>query len=240
MKNFKTLEKELNKLQLIKFEDNFDYLGISEFMELSEEEKEKYKEAVKDIDAKKKQARKENEIIILKRAAIKHNLLCALYEEVAPVVIDILSKYKNKPLGEKTEDKITAEFFERTGHKMYFDRNYTYSDYINIYTLDEKGYSNNGYKLTIAIVNTEGNTTKITNENNRIKDVTEITVSCFSTNATRYIENVNKYVKDYVKTYVKAYKVQQELEKICVECRQFVINDVDDVYYLHKLSEKYM
>ena len=238
MKNFKTLEKELKKVQTIKNEDKFDYLGVKDFLNLSKEEKEIYHDKRVEHDKKRADIRKENEIITLKRATIKHNLLCALYEEVAPVILDILSNYQNKQLGPKTKEKIKNDFFERTGHKMYFDANYGDS-FINVYTLDAYGYSNNGYDLTIAIVDKEGERTMPTDENNRIKDIKEIATSC-RYNATRYIENVNKYVKDYVKAYVKAYKAQQELEKLCSDCNQFVIKDIDDVYFLHRISEKYM
>jgi hypothetical protein len=239
MKDFKTLSKELKKVKKVELKDNFNYLGVKDFLQLSGEEKEQYKKEREAHEEERKKVEKENEVIELKKAIIKHNLLCTLYEEVAPVIIDILSKYKNKPLGDKTENKIQNEFFNRTGHKMYFDRKYSNSDYINVYTLDDRGYSNNGYKITISIQNNEVQTTKVTNDNNRIKDITDIKIYC-RTNSNTYITNINKYVKDYINAYIKAYNAQQELKKLCEDCSKYVLNDLFDVYYLHNIREKFL
>ena len=241
MKDFKTLVKESKKINASKkvAVKNYESLSITEYKKLTKEEENNYIALIKAHDEEVKKVRLYNEILGVKKAVITHNIKCALYEEVAPVIVDILSKYINKPLGEKTEDKIEKEFYERTGHKMYFDRSYTYSDYIKMYTLDERGYSNNGYEISICIVKEDGTVKKLTNENNRIIELTKDNLSC-RTNANKYIENINKYVKDYTKAYIKAYNAQRELEKLCNDCKAYNVEGLEHPYYRHNITEKFM
>ena len=239
MKDFKTLVKESKKINASKkvAVKNYESLSITEYKKLTEEEKNKYVALIKAHDEEVKKIRLYNENLEVKQAVITHNIKCALYEEVAPVIIDILSKYKNKPLWKKTEDKIKKEFYERTGHKMYFNRSLSYSDYISVYTLNEYGYSNGGYEINIDITDEDGYNTKLINENNRLKDI--ILTKCRNS-ATSYIENINKYVKDYTKAYIKAYNAQRELEKLCNDCEAYNVEGLEHPYYRHNITEKFM
>ena len=46
---------------------------------------------------------------------LKNNLKQVLFAEVTPIILETLQKYKGKPLGEKTREKIRNELLEKTG-----------------------------------------------------------------------------------------------------------------------------
>lgn len=71
------------------------------------------------------------------------NAKIALFNEVMPQVLEVLAKYKGKPLGPKTEEKIKNEIKEKTNCYFYIlsDR---FSQSYNIHPID---YNCNVYNV---------------------------------------------------------------------------------------------
>ena len=55
---------------------------------------------------------------------LNSNAKIALYNEVLPIVLELLAKYKNKPYGPKTEKKIKDEIKEKTNCSFYINERY--------------------------------------------------------------------------------------------------------------------
>jgi hypothetical protein len=83
---------------------------------------------------------------------LTNNAKRALFVEMVPAIITTLDKYKNKPYGEKTRDKISDEIKTATGCRCYIKNSYgdseiniypaIYSHEIKIYTKDFKILNN--------------------------------------------------------------------------------------------------
>ena len=84
---------------------------------------------IKDIKERHEKMRNvENELMSLEEKKkdlqitikiLNSNAKIALYNEVFPVVLEVLEKYKNKPYGPKTEQKIRDEINEKTNCGFY-------------------------------------------------------------------------------------------------------------------------
>lgn len=55
-------------------------------------------------------------------AVLRNNYRAKRFDELAPIVADILGKYAGKPYGEKTAEKIKGEAFDRARVYIYIDR----------------------------------------------------------------------------------------------------------------------
>lgn len=93
----------------------------------------------------------ENELIILEEKKkylqitikiLNSNAKIALYNEALPVVLEVLAKYKNKPYGPKTEQKIKDEIKEKTGCGFYISARYTQE-----YHIIPLEFSSNDYNI---------------------------------------------------------------------------------------------
>lgn len=62
----------------------------------------------------------------MKVKLMKHNAKIALYAEVMPIALEILSKYNGKPYGEKTKEKISNEMKEKANCYMYINSRYSW------------------------------------------------------------------------------------------------------------------
>ena len=83
---------------------------------------------------------------------LKNNAKIALFNEVMPVALDILSKYAGKPYGEKTKQKISDEVKTATNCRFYISSRW--SEYsFDVYPLDE---FSNDYNITCGTNYTDG------------------------------------------------------------------------------------
>lgn len=55
---------------------------------------------------------------------LNSNAQVALYAETLPTALEVVNKYVGKRVGKKTEEKIRAEIYERTGIRFYYSTNY--------------------------------------------------------------------------------------------------------------------
>lgn len=115
MKKFTDILKEVNKT----------YQTIKETEEKTKELQSTYLTIVDLKERHEKRKTVENELVRLEEKKkdlqitikiLNSNAKIALYSETLPIVLEVLAKYKNKPYGPKTEEKILEKTFEILFH----------------------------------------------------------------------------------------------------------------------------
>lgn len=112
MKKFAEILKEVNKT----------YQTIKEVEEKTKELQNTYLTIMDLKERHEKRKNVENEMVMLEEKKkdlqitikiLNSNAKIALYTETIPIVLEVLAKYKNKPYGPKTEEKIKDEIKEK-------------------------------------------------------------------------------------------------------------------------------
>lgn len=165
-------------------------------------------------------SRKENYLkLVLK---LQHyNLQVAALEELKPVIIQILEKYKNKQYGPKTKDKICNEFKELTGFYIsFFDKNF----YTEIYVID---YDNH-FSLNID----SDNDHKVL-DNNRIQLVTADHLRVYRVN--EFIENIPDHIEKMKEAYTALQTRYKEFDAAVHNYNELCKGDIETIpyYYLN-------
>lgn len=223
MKKFNEIIREVNKTyQKIKELDEKTeelqntYLNIMDIKERHEKRKTVENELLR-LEEKKKDLQ-----IIIK--ILNSNAKIALYNETLPVVLEVLSKYKSKPYGPKTEEKIKDEIKEKTNCGFYISDRYNSQEY-HIIPLE---FSINTYNIECGPQYIDGKQKKLLEENKiQVLELSDITLYYTS---KEYIDNIPKRIKELKRLYKKAYEKQKELEKICSEYNSLAIGNIKNIY----------
>lgn len=151
---------------------------------------------------------------------LKNNARVALFNELKPIIAEVLSKYNGKPYGEKTRDKISAEINERVGVRCYIVAEYLHSQQINIYT------GSNDFNITLGY---PGNSELKFLVDNKIQPTEPEQFQLYYITRT-YFEDIPGSIKEMKKAYKKAVEKQKELETICNEFNCFAVDGIDRIY----------
>ena len=189
---------------------------------------------IKDIKERHEKMRNvENELMSLEEKKkdlqitikiLNSNAKIALYNEVFPVVLEVLEKYKNKPYGPKTEQKIRDEIKEKTNCGFYISVRYSSQEY-HIYPLE---FTNNDYNIECGTKFVNGKQKNLLDDNKiQVPELNDLTIYYSS---KEYIDNIPKRIKELKKLYKKAYEKQQELEKICSEYNNLAVGSIKNIY----------
>ena len=223
MKKFNAIIREVKQTQQ----------NINELEERAQQLRNTYLN-IKDIKERHEKMRTvENELIRLEEKKkdlqitikiLNSNAKIALYNEVLPVVLEVLAKYKNKPYGPKTEQKIRDEIKEKTNCGFYISVRYSSQDY-HIYPLE---FTNNDYNIECGTKFVNGKQKKLLDDNKiQVPELNDLTIYYSS---KEYIDNIPKRIKELKKLYKKAYEKQQELEKICSEYNSLTVGSIKNIY----------
>lgn len=223
MKKFTEILKDVSKAyQTIKKIDEKTeelqntYLNIMNLKERHEKRK-----TVEDDLARLEEKKKDLQITI---KILNSNAKIALYNETMPKVLEVLAKYKNKPYGPKTEQKIKDEIKEKTNCSFYISTRYSSQSY-HIIPLE---FSNNNYNIECGTKCIDGKQKKLLDENKiQVLNFNDFTLYYTS---KEYIDNIPKRIKELKKLYKKAYEKQQELEKICSEYNNLAVGNIKNIY----------
>lgn len=222
MKKFDAIIKEVNQTR-------------KKIKEVEEKTKEIRKTYLNITDIKKRHEKMktvENDIVKLEEKKedlqitikiLNSNAKIALYSETIPVVLEVLAKYKNKPYGPKTEQKIRDEIKEKTNCNFFIgDR------YIQEYHITPLEFSNNDYNIECGTKCIEGKHKNLLDDNKiQVPELNDITIYYAS---KEYIDNIPKRIKELKKLYKKAYEKQKELEKICNEYNNLAVGNIKKIY----------
>lgn len=223
MKKFADIIKEVNQTQkkIKEVEEKTKdirntYLNIID----KKERYEKMKTVENDI-VKLEEKKKDLQITI---KILNSNAKIALYNETIPIVLEVLAKYKNKPYGPKTEQKIKDEIKEKTKCGFYISVRYSLQEY-HVFPLE---FLSNNYDIVCGTKFIDGKQKNLLDDNKiQVPELNDLTIYYSS---KEYIENIPKRIKDLKRIYKKAYEKQQELEKICSEYNSLAVGNIKNIY----------
>lgn len=223
MKKFTEILKDVSKAyQTIKKIDEKTeelqntYLNIVNLKERHEKRKDVENDLVR-LEEKKKDLQ-----ITIK--ILNSNAKIALFNEAMPIVLEVLTKYKNKPYGPKTEEKIKDEIKEKTNCSFYISTRYSSQSY-HIIPLE---FSNNNYNIECGTKYIDGKQKKLLDENKiQVLNFNDLTLYYTS---KEYIDNIPKRIKELKRLYKKAYEKQQELAAICSEYNNLAVGNIKNIY----------
>lgn len=155
---------------------------------------------------------------------LNSNAKIALFNEVMPQVLEVLAKYKNKPYGPKTEQKIKDEIKEKTNCSFYINERYNSQEY-HIIPLE---FSGNTYNIECGPKFENGEQKKLL-INNKIQVVEFEELSLYYT-SKEYIENIPQRIKQLKKLYKKAVEKQKELDIVCDEFNSLAVGNIEHIY----------
>lgn len=155
---------------------------------------------------------------------LNSNAKIALFNEVMPQVLEVLAKYKNKPYGPKTEEKIRDEIKEKINCSFYISDRYNSQEY-HIIPLE---YSCNTYNIECGPQYIDGKQKKLLDDNKiQVLELSDITLYYAS---KEYIDNIPKRIKDLKRLYKKAYEKQQELAALCSKYNNLAVGNIKNIY----------
>lgn len=223
MKKFADIIKEVNQTQK----------KIKEVEEKSKEIRNTYSNIMDIKKRHEKMKAVENDIIKLEEKKkdlqitikiLNSNAKIALYNETLPTVLQVLAKYKNKPYGPKTEQKIKDEIKEKTNCGFYISERYSSQEY-HVFPLDFHG---NTYDIECGTKYIDGKQKKLLEDNKiQVPELKDLTIYYSS---KEYIDNIPKRIKELKKLYKKAYEKQQELSVICSEYNNLCVGNIKNIY----------
>ena len=223
MKTFNEIQKDIEKAYQTIKENNkkIDEL-VNTYSNIMD-----FKEKIAQKRAVEKDMRKLNEEIKGLTITIKilnSNAKIALFNEVMPQALEVLAKYKNKPYGPKTEQKIKDEIKEKTNCSFYINERYNSQEY-HIIPLE---FSGNTYNIECGPKFENGEQKKLL-INNKIKVVEFEELSLYYT-SEEYIENIPQRIKQLKKLYKKAVEKQKELDTVCGEFNSLAVGNIKHIY----------
>lgn len=208
-KKIKELDEKTEELQNT-------YLNIMDIKERHEKRKAVGNELVR-LEEKKKDLQ-----ITIK--ILNSNAKIVLFNDTLPIVLEVLAKYKNKPYGPKTEEKIKDEIKEKTNCSFYISDRYNSQEY-HIIPLE---YSGNTYNIECGPQYIDGKQKKLLDEN-KIQALEFSDITLYYT-SKEYIDNIQKRIKELKRLYKKAYEKQQELDEICSDYNSLAVGNIKNIY----------
>ena len=155
MEKFVNILAEINKTgEAIKTATTREDELVAHYMSMSDLKERCEAKKATENDMIKTSEKKQDLQITLK--ILQNNAKIALFNEVMPVALEVLSKYNGKPYGPKTKQKISDEIKEKTNCRFYISSRYG-SDLFNIYPNDVS----NEYSIDCGTVYTNGSQKQI-------------------------------------------------------------------------------
>ena len=223
MKKFNAIIREVKQTQQ----------KINEIEEKTKEIRNIYKNITDIQKRREKMKAVENDIVKLEEKKedlqitikiLNSNAKIALYNETMPVILEVLAKYKNKPYGPKTEQKIKDEIKEKTKCGFYISERYSSQEY-HIFSLE---FISNDYNIVCGTKFIDRKQKNLLEDNKiQVPELNDLTIYYAS---KEYIDNIPKRIKELKKLYKKAYEKQQELEKICSEYNSLTVGNIKNIY----------
>lgn len=155
---------------------------------------------------------------------LNSNAKIALFNDTLPIVLEVLAKYKNKPYGPKTKEKIRDEIKEKINCSFYISDRYSSQEY-HIIPLE---FSCNTYNIECGAKYIDGKQKKLLDEN-KIQALEFSDITLYYT-SKEYIDNIPKRIKELKRLYKKAYEKQKDIEKICSEYNSLAVGNIKKIY----------
>ena len=154
---------------------------------------------------------------------LQNNAKIALFNEVMPVALEILSKYNGKPYGTKTKQKISDEVKEKTNCCFYISSRYGF-DSFDIYPSDVS----NEYSINCGTENQ-----KQILIDNKIQPVKFEEVQPYYI-SREYVTDIPQRVETLKSLYKEAVAKQEELKAVCDSFNKLAVG-INHIYYDKRL-----
>lgn len=154
---------------------------------------------------------------------LQNNAKIALFNEIMPVALEVLSKYNGKPYGTKTKQKISDEVKEKTNCRFYISSRYG-SDSFDIYPSD----ASSEYNINCGTVYTNGSQKQILIDN-KIQPVKFEEVQLYYIDS-EYVTDIPQRVETLKSLYKDAVAKQEELKAICDNFNKLAVG-INHIYY---------
>ena len=155
---------------------------------------------------------------------LKSNAKIALFNEVLPVALNILSKYAGKPYGEKTKEKINNEIEEKTNCRFYISSRFGSGSY-EIYPVDGFG---NDYNISCGTEYTDGSRKPLLIDN-KIQLVTFDEIVLYYIDC-EYVADIPQRVEAIKAAYLAAVAKREELIAACNRFNNLAVGDIEHIY----------
>ena len=152
---------------------------------------------------------------------LKNNLKQVLFAEVTPIILETLQKYKGKPLGEKTKEKIQKELKEKTGCYISIGRSE-----IKVSKRTESFHEECNFTIYTKYVDGKDNYFLI---DNKIQAVTEEDFGLCG--EYDYVENVNAEVTFLKEQHNKIYQLWETFKEECSKYNNRAPEGIDHINY---------
>ncbi len=231
MKKFKEILKDIDTTyaevksveeQIDKINSFWRNLTFNEIRNLRDEGKSKMAETA-ELEARKRD-------LDLTLKYLKNNAKIVLFNEVMPIVLEILGKYVGKPYGPKTEAKIRDEIKEETNCSMYINNG------INVVLLSEKGY-NTGYEFTCNCKYENGERKSILVDN-KIQKLEYSDLELWYINKN-YIEDIPSTIEKIKELRREAMAKQEALRSICDKFNELAVDGIDRIYCDKRIYDRW-
>lgn len=155
----------------------------------------------------------------LKLKLMQNNARISLFNEVMPIVLEVLQKYNGKAHGEKTSQKIRDEIKEKTNCYVYMN-----SSSFRIVPCDTVG---NTYNVECGTRYIDGNKKPLL-INNKINVVSMEDLEVYYINRT-YFEDLDTTVAELKRIYEEAKKKQEELKELCSQFNKLSVDGISNL-----------
>lgn len=194
--------------------------------------REAHLDELKELDSRFTILAEEEENLKITIAILNNNAQIALYHEALPEIISVLMKYKGKPYGEKTKEKIRVEVLEKIGCNFWLDCS-NYHQQIHFHTSNEYG---RGFD-TIASTHYENGDVKRILLNNKIQEVSfEDFHLCYINR--NYVEDIYGHIEMLKALHRQAKEKQEELENICSQYNSLIAGGMKSINAREYIYEK--
>ena len=155
----------------------------------------------------------------LKLKLMQNNAKISLFNEVMPIVLEVLKKYNGKAHGEKTSQKIREEIKEKTDCFVYVN-----SDSFRIVPCGTIG---NTYNVDCGTKYENGNKKKVLIDN-KISLVSMEDLEVYYINRT-YFEDLDATVEELKRINAEAKQKQEELKALCSQFNKLSVKGIADL-----------
>lgn len=162
---------------------------------------------------------------------LQNNARVALFHEVMPVALEVLSKYTGKSYGEKTRQKISDEVMQKTNCRFYISGRFgdgSYEIYPNVFRYV--------YNISCGTICIDGKNKPLLVDN-KIQHVSMDEIQLYYI-SDEYVEDVQRRVEILKQVYKAAVAKQKELEEICKSYRALAVGDLPGIYSDKRIPEK--
>ena len=184
-------------------------------------------EAIKATENDMVKVNEEKQDLKITLKLLQNNAKIALFNEVMPIALEILSKYNGKPYGTKTRQKISDEVKEATNCRFYISSRYG-SDSFDIYPSEVFYKVGNDYNITCGTAYTNGSQKQILIDN-KIQPIKFEEVQLYYIDS-EYVTDIPQRVETLKSLYKDAVAKQEELKAICDKFNKLAVG-INHIYY---------